>query len=221
MFYLRKLPSFPEICRRLSIQRDLRSAYFEIMTVRVFVGAGFAIDMRPEVGVRGEDFDFLAKRRGLEIAVEATALKERPFSANAIGNSLGNKRDQLPADIPGVFFCMIPMQWPPLQDAQMEEHIDAAVGRFLGGTERVNLVVVTQEQHIDGPQPGTGALMMAKRVVTSRRPRHSADLSFLIGQGSMTDAVEGVRRAGQAEFDAMVAKRRVGEFYDWVDYLVP
>jgi hypothetical protein len=218
LLMLRKSQGFGEMCRRLSGKRDLRSAYFEIRSMRSFVEDGFEIDMWEETGVKTNDFDFLATKGGVRVAVETTAMDERPYSDTAIFNSLHQKRSQLPDDLPGIVFCLMPSQWEG-EGIDLDSLAEAAAAKFLETTERVGVAVLSIERHVDGPTPGTGSVFLVNKPVASRRPRVQMDMSFLYRDGS--SAANAVQNPTAEEFSRAAAGRRVGEFYEWVDYLRP
>ena len=219
LFAMRSLPSFNEICRRLST-RDLRATYFEIRAMGQFLNAGFDVEVRRETGIRGADFDFLAKKGSISIAVEVTALDEKPFRELAIKNALGKKRSQLPSHIPSVIYCLVPTIWKAIR-IDLDSHVETAATAFMDGTERVNVVVIAIERHVDGPTPGTGSVSLICKPVTSRRPRHDADLSFLYCGNADVEPFGQSAGAGPGELERPQHHMLRSDFREWVDLLVP
>jgi hypothetical protein len=82
-----------------------------MLAAKAFFRAGFEIDMHPETGEKGKDFDFIAIRSKLIINVEVTALEEKEFYERTAINALRQKRRQLPNDKPAVIICVIPPEW--------------------------------------------------------------------------------------------------------------
>jgi hypothetical protein len=223
LFLLRSCKGFSEICRRLKT-RDLRPAYYEMLAAKAFFRAGFEIDVRPEIGRRGSDFDFSATRVGLTVNVEVTALKEKDFYENTAINALDRKRKQLPADTPAVIFCVIPAQWEKI-GKDLNQWSEIVASQFLRSTRRINAVVFQLERHIDtSPGRTTGGFMIVSKPFTNPNPRFPCDLNVVFrGRGPSAEghrAIESV--ASQPEQAQELAKwLRTGEFFEWVDSLVP
>ena len=205
LFLMRSAPGFAEFCRRLS-GRDLRSTYFEIYAARMFFEGGYEVGARPEVGMRGEDFDFCASLGDETVNVEVTALTPEHFSPQNVENALHHKRKQLPDSDPAVIFCILPESWA---DTPMGVALGEFTKRFFGGTGRVSAVVYVIEKHIEWEKGGeVGHLSMQHlclRNPNSRRPITS--LSFFNNE------------AWEVAPTDPPTQRRNNEFFEWADSL--
>jgi hypothetical protein len=223
LFLLRSCKGFAEICRRLRT-RDFRPAYYEMLAAKAFFRAGFDIDVRPEIGRLGSDFDFAAIRSEITINGEVTALEEKDFYENTAINALGRKRRQLPADNPAVIFCIIPAQWEKI-GKDLNLWSETVAKQFLSSTRRINAVVFQLERHIDiSTERTTGGFMVVSRPFINPNPRFPCDLDFILrGRGPSSEGQQALESAvGRPEQGRELAKwLRVGEFYEWVDSLVP
>jgi hypothetical protein len=214
LFLLRSCPGFAEFCRRLK-GRDLRSTFFEVFAARLFFGAGFEINARPESGVKGMDFDFEAFRSGQIVNVEVTALTVEKFSTNTIENALETKRKQLSRNIPSIIFCVYPESWvcDNIGDA-----FESITTKFFARSKRVNAVIFLTEQHIDHLLDGRrGLLRFPMSVHSNPSPRISINLDFLVAGGSF---VKMGPKDGSVLIDAFRVWRDT-QFFHWVDYLLP
>jgi hypothetical protein len=223
LFLLRSCEGFSEICKRLKKQRDFRSAFFETRSTRKFLDAGFKIHVRPAKGTLGEDFDFVASQRELQVNVEATALMEKDFRETTAFNALHKKCRQLPTDKPAVIFCLFPSSWENI-GIDLNEWMEKLATRVLRGTHRVNVLVFQIERRIDLSSNGQiGAMVTIAKSFFNEEPRHSADLSFLFEDGMPNNERDTITRDMYNPTIANdVAQRlRISAFYKWIDYLVP
>jgi hypothetical protein len=142
LFEMRRSKSIKELCRRMS-SRDLRSASYEAYAASIFHELGFAITARPEVQIRGADFDFFAEIEGRPINVEVTVLNSLNFLEKSIINALQKKRKQLPADSPAVICCALPYEWVSnkIYDNLMDISMD-----FFASTKRINAIIFMIEE---------------------------------------------------------------------------
>jgi hypothetical protein len=172
----------------------------------------------------GEDFDFSASRGNECINVEATALKEKEFYEGTAINALRRKSDQLATDKPAVIFCLFPSAWEAAIGSGINEWMEQLAAQFLRGTRRVNVIVFQMERRIDISQDqAKGAMVTVSRAFFNATPRHSADLGFLFEGDVPKEVSELMNDAiSDSELAQEVTQRlRTGEFYRWVDYLVP
>ena len=162
MYYATLLVS-PKICRRF--KRDIRSGYFEALSTRFFLDGGYEIFARPEVGKKGEDFDFYAVRGDETINVEVTAVTSPNFSEETALDRLNAKREQLPKRFPALIYCIFPdAWWYPVE--LIRPRMDAISRRFFGSTERVNAIVIMGEDPT--PWNGTDAGILAVGILDRR-----------------------------------------------------
>ena len=90
------------------------ASYYEMLAAKIFVRAGFDIDMVPEKPAslepkkKGENFDFSASRGKLTINVEVTAFKDKLRYDRTVMNALGHKRKHVPKGTPSIIFCVLP-----------------------------------------------------------------------------------------------------------------
>jgi hypothetical protein len=224
LFLLRSCKGFSEICRRLKT-RNLRSAYYEMLAAKAFYRAGFGIDMRPESGERGSDFDFIASRHRLTVNVEVTALEEKDFYERTAINALNHKRRQLPDDKPAVIFVIIPAKWETSVDDINQWTASVANEFFIGGSRRINIIVFQVERHIDTwEDKSRGGFIVVSKVFEAPNPRFPCNLNGVFA--ARGDAGEMQLRMETATSDpvaiaALANQVRQGEFFEWVDSLVP
>ncbi len=204
LFLMRSAPGFSEFCRRLS-GRDVRSTYFEIYVARMFIEGGYEVCARPEVGVRGEDYDFQASREGQTVNVEVTALTPDQFSPQNVENALHHKRKQLPDTEPSIIFCVLPESW---SETPMGAPLGKLTKKFFGNTRRVSAVVYVIEKHVEFEKDGpVGQLSIQHLCLLHPNPRRPiSSLSFL------SDAWE--TDTGQTDSPT---QRRDNEFFQWAD----
>ena len=204
LFLMRSAPGFSEFCRRLS-GRDLRSTYFEIYAARMFFEGGYDVGARPEVGVRGKDFDFYASRDGETINVEVTDLTPVEFSSQNVENALHHKRKQLPDTNPAIIFCILPESWSA---TPMGVALGTLTKSFFAGTRRVSAVVYVIEQHVEWEKDGKiGHLSIQHLCLQHPNPR------MPISSTSFFDDTWDVNPTNPPTM------RRENEFFQWADSL--
>lgn len=222
LFLLRSCKGFPEICRRLKT-RSLRPAYYEMLATKMFFRAGFEIDMLPEVGRRGSDFDFTAIHDDLIINVEVTALDEKEFHEKTAINALGVKRKQLPKTRPAVIFCVIPSQWET-SIPDINGWVESVATKFLRGTRRVNELVFQIERHVDtAGDRSRGYFTLTAKRFSNLDPYFGCNLDFVFSRADSVPSLDDLRNAARNPkvMSALATKMRTSEFYQWVDTLVP
>jgi hypothetical protein len=218
LFLLRNCVGFVDICRRLK-ERDLRSAFYEMFAARLFHRAGYQIVAKPEVGKKGEDFDFTARKNGEVINVEVTALIAPKFSNVTVGNALRGKASQLPTTSPAIIVCAYPEQWhdPKIPPSVLFQE---AVVRFFRSSRRVNAVVLVHEVHQQAGLDDYGGLFFGKQVFFNPSPRMTINsMQFLVSDPPMSD-VSGTEILNQADMKRRVGYFRDSEFYRWVDFAI-
>lgn len=137
LFRLQQAGGFAHLLQRFQ-NRATRPCYFEATVASAFLDLGYEVEIRQEIGVRGQDFDFQAARDQV-INVEVTA-KDGELSEKTIRNTLFGKRDQLPDDKPAVLYIVIPDEWA--QDGTAtDEAVGPAVKSFFDRSRRINAVV--------------------------------------------------------------------------------
>jgi hypothetical protein len=220
LFVLRSSPGFPEFCRRLR-QRNLRSAYFEMLAAKQSFKAGFAVHARFETGVKGEDFDFRAVRSGESVNVEVTALTAKTYSVNTVLNALGQKRKQIPATAAAVLYCVLPEEWLTGR-LDWDFSLFHIANQFLAGTRRVNVIVFWLEEHMNmgAGKPG-GALGLTRKAYGNAEPRIPLkDSSFLFaGEISRVDFHRAVTTGKGLE--RLLKDSYNSDFFKWVDHMAP
>lgn len=218
LFLLRSSPGFAEQRRRLE-KKSLRPMFFEMLAAKQFFKAGFEIYARQEIGVRGEDFDFIAKRGEEAVNVEVTALTADEFSEKTILNALRHKRKQLPNNAPAVLYCVLPEHWLG-QGRNWNATLEGVANNFFSGTRRINVVVFWVEEHIDrGGGMAGGALVLTRMPYGNANPRHPADFSFLFG-GMRTQIAREAVATGDG-LESLEKSSYDSEFFRWIDHLVP
>jgi hypothetical protein len=110
LFILKDSPGFDVLCNRLR-NREIQASFSDAMAAATFREHGFNVEIRSERGVRGEDFDFSARKDGAPINLEVTSSTSPLFRPETISNILSSKRDQLPADAPAGLYCVIAIKF--------------------------------------------------------------------------------------------------------------
>ena len=218
LFLLRNCVGFADICRRLK-ERDLRSAFYEMFAARLFHRAEYQIVVKPEVGKKGEDFDFTARKNGEVINVEVTALTAPEFSNVTVGNALRGKASQLPTTSPAIIVCAYPEQW---HDSKIPPSVlfQEAVVRFFRSSRRVNAVVLVHEVHQQAGLDDYGGLFFGKQVFFNPSPRMTINsMQFLVSDPPMSD-LTGTEILNQADMKRRLGYFRDSEFYRWVDFAI-
>jgi len=220
LFLLRNCKGFSEICRRLQT-RDFRPTYYEMIAAKAFFRGGFDIDVRPEIGLRGSDFDFIATRKRLTVNVEVTALEEKNFYEKTAINALNEKRKQLPKDNPAVIFCAIPPQWENIGKNLNEWTATVANDFFLSGNRRINKLIFLLERHVEHTDEHGkgGGFMILLAPYDHPNPYFPCNLDHVFEIRGSADLMQLVlENADDSDIKPRVLKEsRFGEFYEWVD----
>jgi hypothetical protein len=226
LFLLRNCKGFTEICYRLKA-RDLRASYYEMLAAKIFVRAGFDIDMKPEKQIGqeqkklGENFDFTAERGRFAVSVEVTALKEKEFYEKTAINALNWKRRQVPKDKPAIIFCVLPSHWEGLGFNLNEWTANVANEFFLSGSRRVNRLVFYLERHIDGPtSKAGGGFITISRSYEHPNPYFPCNFDPIFesrGRSEITELLVEDSLHDTESAKSLARELRTGEFYEWVD----
>jgi hypothetical protein len=220
LFDLRSTSGFGELCRRFGGGRDFRATFFELFAAHMFFKAGFDIHARPEIGTKGADFDFVASNPSATINVEATAMTAPRYSSATVKSALKKKRSQLPSDLPAVIVCVHPETW--FEHPDLDFLLTLVAYEFLGGTGRVNAVVFVGEQHmLDLNTDRFGALFFTTVPHLNTRPRHPTGLNFLFSGKAQSPQSTYRSMIGGVPLSQAMLDHRAGEFFRWVDYVVP
>jgi hypothetical protein len=225
LFDLRRMNGFSEFCRRLS-HRDVRSTLYEILAARLCASGGYTIIARPETYVKGQDYDFSAIRDGEQINIEVTTLAEKEFFPKTITNSLNHKRKQVPPTSPAIIFISLPMQWMSIK-MEWDFYLMQTCFGFFCQSKRINAVVFFGERYFESDSPGKGGFLITKRTYTNQNARiKMKNMDFLFRRECVAPIIEqlGAGKIGTITSDQMerVADHLMtGDFYRWVDYLVP
>jgi hypothetical protein len=193
-----------------------------MLAAKAFFRAGFKIEVRPETGQLGSDFDFAATCQNVTVNVEVTALEEKEFYEKTALNALRKKRKQLPKDHPAVIFCVIPAQWEKI-GKNINDWSAVVARRFLSGTRRVNVLVFQLERHIDtAADRSRGGFILVSKPFANPNPYFPCDLDFVFSSRGPAEQMQTAiaRTAENSEAaEALANQIRTGEFYEWVDYL--
>jgi hypothetical protein len=212
-FLLRNQPGFAEFCRRFQ-GRTLRSTYYELYEASLFLRGGFALHARPEIGIKGEDFDFRAVRPSDTINCEVTALAAPVFSLKTVRNALDTKRRQLPSDAPAIIICVYPESWFTIGPDAVRSGLMQVASDFFSSTMRINAVAFASEQHWDAPKKGTlGALFVTHLPLANVSPRHpisSLDFFMNVSNDSPRNFVE------RNNLPEEISVRLHSEFFLWI-----
>jgi len=214
IFVLRHCAGFAELCNRLR-HRDLRSAFYELLAARLFHAEGFEIFAQPEVGRRGENFDFTAFKVGVSVAVEVTTFTG-PFLPKAVASKLRKKQRQLPATSPSVLFCIYPGDW--ITGDRTFDFMSLSLA-FFRGSQRINAVVFLGE-NLQAQPNGGYSLTFPKYVVPNPKCRYPTEvIQFLYEDTSRTKELLRILNSAN-RIDELVEHWRGGEFYQWVDRIL-
>jgi hypothetical protein len=224
LFLLRNTKGFKEICSRLKARNNLRSAYYEMLAAKTLFRNGFDIEMRPETGEKGQDFDFTAFDGHRVINVEVTALAEKEFYKKTAINALFHKRSQLPDDKPAAIFCILPARWETEID-DISAWMAHVANHFFLKTLRVNAVVFMIERHIDLDENQTrGGFTITSRIFEHPRPRYPLNVYAALKGRDLPEEhglLLEIDAHGAAQSGLLTELGRQGEFFEWVDSPVP
>jgi hypothetical protein len=217
LFELRNCSGFVEMCRRLR-GRDLRATFFELYAAHMFFCDGFDIFAQPETGTKGVDFDFQARRRGVAINAEVTALTAAQFSAPTVENALEQKRKQLPKSSPAIIFCAIPSNWYGAE-SDLNEKLRTIATDFLRQTGRINTVVYVTDPYItDMADTEASGLMFCLLAVDNVNARCSTPtLPFLYFRGRNDRIFRRMTESGTAGLSDIGKQLAPSEFFRWAD----
>jgi hypothetical protein len=218
LFAMRSCSGFEEFCRRFT-GRDLRSTFFELFAAKFFSDAGFDAQARPEIGVRGEDFDFKAVSDAETVNVEVTALQIDGFARNTILNALHQKRGQLPATYPAVIFCVFHGKWFDDAEVDIVNELETVGAEFLRGTRRINAVVFLSD-NLRAMGAEHTVLVYRLTIVENERPRLPiTTLDFLRKESPDAELVRRVFLEGAHEPE-LAATAYDRPFCHWVDSIL-
>ncbi len=100
LFCLQNCTNFDAMLKRF-LERSTRSCFYKSDIASTFMEADYEVEIVVETGVRGDDFDFVARKKGCQINVEVTAKDDdTQISVSTIHNTLNDKRKQFPGDNP-------------------------------------------------------------------------------------------------------------------------
>jgi hypothetical protein len=160
-------------------------------------------------------------RDGEIVNVEVTALTAPEFSEKTALNALQEKRKQLAKGSPAVIFCIFPDAWWYPVDL-ITPRLEEICRRFFGSTERVNALVILDQDPIKWDHAvGAGSMPYLQFPFFNARARHPIkDNKFLRGRGEMTPEILAALKSGQPS-ELLRKHFRDSEFYHWVDCLAP
>lgn len=154
------------------VNRETRSCFLEALVAESFADERFAVEVVRESGVRGSDFDFIARRGDLRVNVEVTGATGDRLSERAVLNLLHGKRNQVPPTHPALLFIVVPEQWT-VDGKHAEEAFGSATQTFFQRSRRLNAVVVLWDASI--PVGASRAFALAQRTYIHPAPRHPID----------------------------------------------
>ncbi len=218
LFLLRSTPGFEEFCRRMK-ERDIRASFFELLAAKQFFKQGFQLLSRPEIRIKGKDFDFSAKKDSRTINVEVTAFTASTFSRETISNALYGKRTQLPDTDPAVFYCAIPEDWlaTPIN---WDEELLETTNTFFRRSRRINAIVFWMERHMDKHDGEGGGWALIRKPYRNPNPRISSDeINFLFEPGLNGNDFRTALETGIG-LSKLEKESYNSDFFYWVDQLV-
>lgn len=214
LFSLRKVKNFDLWCKKLR-QIPTYSFFLEASIARNFISSGFTVTIVKESKKKGEDFDFLVEKRGLEISVEITSKNSAELSSAKIRDTLRKKESQVPDCRPAILFLAVPETW--IKKASLQEPIYAEViNNFFSNHSKYNAVVLVWNE---GISVGEGMVkIQAYRDYHNPAPKHPIDLSFLIPDKAIKsiDALESyINHGGSFDQPSPDLGNLSPSFYRW------
>ena len=103
-----------------------------------------------ESGVRGKDFDFIARGKKYDISVEVTAKEDAKFTPESVANTLYNKRTQVPEDRSAILYMIIPDEWGANFES-IGPQLTPILEKFCSRSKRFNAFVFLWDAVIDYP----------------------------------------------------------------------
>jgi len=180
LYALKDSAGFDVFCKRLRCQ-PVRASFFEAFAARMFTDLGYAITIRPETGVKGQDFDFIASKDDTRINCEVTTLTGAEHSAITVGNALEQKRKQLPTDAPAVIFVVTPERWFVGRNDEVVQLLRDDALQAYNRSQRINSIIFLNEQHTDFGLPDRGNLGFVFDASLNLAARHQVtDLAAFI-----------------------------------------
>ncbi len=213
LFALKDSVGFDVFCQRLR-QQQARPTFFEAFAARMFTDLDFSVTFKPETGVKGQDFDFLATRGEVNVNVEATTVSGPEYSSTTVRNAIEQKRKQLSPDAPGVVFVVVPEAWFVGRNEEMMNLLRTDAGESFLKSKRINAIIYLNEQHEDFGLPDRGHLGYAFDPCLHAEPRHPVLelIPFLDGTLHRPDTAP-----HQGRLAAMQTVRQDSPFFRWAD----
>ncbi len=160
---------FERLRQRFLTRPDTRATFTEAEIASLRVTNGCEVEIVGESGIRGNDFDLLAKVAQTPVSVEVTVMSAANFSLKTVSNKLHEKRDQVPKDRPAWLYLHVPAAWMT-DDATAHAVFTEAVGKFMTRSQRFNGITLVWEKVI--PFLAGGFPQMSMRPAHNNRPRH-------------------------------------------------
>lgn len=140
LWLLKECQGFDNLIASLKTE-EVESVFFELFCAKSLFENEFEVEFVKERGEKGEDYDLRGYRDSATFFVEAKTRRAGSLmSGEKLESTLKTARSQLPATGPGIVFVSIPVSWTFEPNAELT--ISGAINSFLGGTQRVNHVVV-------------------------------------------------------------------------------
>ena len=155
---------------RFMTRPDMRATFTEAEIASLLVTNRCEVEIVGESGIRGNDFDLLAKVEQTPVSVEVTVISGADLSAKTVSNRLHEKRDQVPGDRPAWLYLHVPAPWMT-DDASAYAVFTEAIGKFMTRSQRFNGITLVWEEVI--PILTGGIPQMSMRSAHNNRPRHS------------------------------------------------
>ena len=184
LYALKDCNGFNVICSRLNRQ-SFQAVFFETFAARMFANLGFAIEVRQEVGVKGQDFDFVAAKQDAVVNCEVTALTAKTYSTKTVANALEQKRKQLPKDKPAVIFVVVPEEWFVNNNDDVVRSLREDALAAFKKTHRINAIVFLNEHHNDFGLPDRGNLEFQFDPLINSEARHFVDDLIALTDGTL------------------------------------
>jgi hypothetical protein len=158
-------------------KRATKPCFVEAEIASMLVYNGFDVEIKNEVGIRGEDFDMAATKDGVTLEVEVTTKEPGPLTVNTIKNTIKGKRTQVSGNHPAVLYIRIPSEWMEDGHAALQMFTEAFLDFWSRSTRFNALVLVWEEVKLFG---SGGRVQMKMQACYVNPPSHAHPFLNLI-----------------------------------------
>jgi hypothetical protein len=158
-------------------KRATKPCFVEAEIASMLVYNGFDVEIKNEVGIRGEDFDMAATKDGVTLEVEVTTKEPGPLTVNTIKNTIKGKRTQVSGNHPAVLYIRIPSEWMEDGHAALQMFTEAFLDFWSRSTRFNAFVLVWEEVKLFG---SGGRVQMKMQACYVNAPSHAHPFLNLI-----------------------------------------